>query len=599
MKILYKFGLVKHDWQKQHERATGYSLTSAWIERGDSELRRIKMARLSFGAMLLFALVNVPAPLHAQQASVALSVCNAGKVDIDVFVAKESPVASSHIVPAACTRVYSENAGLPAYVGFGLVDSHGQWGTARRLDLLPDFGIGVLTKADRNVSVRRGDKDVSARLQLLFRPRNPICREYRSATANLPWNATASQRADAARIDAMTPQGPVCETLNYALNVVAYPDSREITFNNFCEPCDKKAEARLTPDERAARQRRSDAVNQEIANLKATGPLGALILGNLEKQAKQQAQEEQREREEERRQQQPETYTRMTWNEMNLALAHVHGSGGRPPEMPQFLLVRGTVSRVDLSPPGASEHWVNVYFRESSEQASSTYETSYGAFNICALDAGIFEDMFGPDFRSRMIGQVLEVHGEYQRNYCKGWKGSIRVTMARQVHSAGSKSGKDQTPADTGVSYGDFLKALAKAQAQEPKAPPVVSMQTMAAREQEENRKRWGASHQSPASYDPQWMRQDMVITGTVSRVEVRSDPAPHWVTIYFKESPDAIFVVCSPYPEMFRARVGPDLSVLVGKTLAAAGQVEPPYCGNKVPKGSIRVVGSEDWQLH
>jgi len=33
-----------------------------------------------------------------------------------------------------------------------------------------------------------------------------------------------------------------------------------------------------------------------------------------------------------------------------------------------------------------------------------------------------------------MVGQVLEVEGEYQRNYCKGWKGSIRVTLARQVH---------------------------------------------------------------------------------------------------------------------------------------------------------------------
>jgi hypothetical protein len=601
MKILCKFGLIKHDRQKQHERATGYRLTSAWIEIGDSELRRNTMARLSFGATLLIALVNVPAPLHAQQASVALSVCNAGKVDIDVFVAKERPVASSHIVPAACTRVYSENAGLPAYVGFGLVDSHGQWGTARRLDLLPEFGIGVLTKADRNVSVRRGNKDVSARLQLLFKPPNPSCMQTNtySASAHLPINATASDRGHAAMLDRIGPPSEtICETLKFALNVVADPNSREITFNKFCEPCDKKAEARITPEERAARQRRSDAVNQEIANLKATGPLGALVMGNVEKLGKQQAQEEEREREQERRQQQPESYTRMNWNDMNLALAKVRG-WGRPPEMPEFLIVRGTVSRVDLSPPGASEHWVNVYFRESPEQQSTSFETVYGAFNVCTLDATIFEDMFGPNFRSRMIGQVLEVQGEYQRNYCKGWKGSIRVTTARQVHSAGSKNGKDQSRVDTGISYGDFLNALAKAQAQEPKAPPVVSMQTMAAREQEEHRKRWGASHQSPASYDPQWMGKNLVVTGTVSRVEVRSDPAPNWVTIYFKESPDATFVVCSPSPPIFRAQVGPDLSVLVGKTLEVAGQVEPPYCGNKVPNGSIRVTGSEDWQLH
>jgi hypothetical protein len=567
------------------------------------------MTARSFGAPLSALVIyafftTVPAPLHAQQGSVALSVCNAGKVAVDVFVAKGSPVASRHIVPATCARVYSENAGLPAYVGFGLVDSHGQWGTARRLDLLPDFGIGVLTKADKNVSIRQGGQDVSTPMQLLFKPRNPICREgVRSASANLPLNATANQRADAARLDANSSRlgldRPSCETLGYVLNVLAYPDTREITFNNFCEPCEKKAEASITPEERAAQQQRSNAVNQEITNLKATGPLAALVMGNVEKLGKQQAQEEEKEREEERRQQHPETYTRMNWNEMSLALAKVRGSGGRPPEMPQFLIIRGTVSRVDLSPPGASEHWVNVYFRESPEQASTSYETVYGAFNICALDAGIFEDMFGPDFRSRMIGQVLEVEGEYQRNYCKGWKGSIRVTMARQVRSAGSKSGKDQSPADTGISYGDFLKAQAKAEKENPKESPVVPMQTVWARAEEENRKRWAASHQSPASYDPQWMGQNIVVTGTVSRVEVRSDPAPHWVTIYFKESPDSSFVVCSPSPAMFRARVGPDLSVLVGKTLEAAGQVENPYCGNKVPKGSIRVTGSEDWQLH
>jgi hypothetical protein len=134
----------------------------------------------------------------------------------------------------------------------------------------------------------------------------------------------------------------------------------------------------------------------------------------------------------------PESYTRMNWNEMNLALAKVRPVSGRPTEMPEYLIIRGTVSRVDVSPPGASEHWVDVYFRESSEQASTSYETSYGAFNVCASDVGIFVDMFGPDFRSRMIGKVLEVQGEFQRNYCKGWKGSIRATLARQVHSVGA-----------------------------------------------------------------------------------------------------------------------------------------------------------------
>ena len=198
-----------------------------------------------------------------------------------------------------------------------------------------------------------------------------------------------------------------------------------------------------------------------------------------------------------------------------------------------------------------------------------------------------------PSWCKSMSGVVVSCGGgEYYLN--------VKPTANdRELHaSAGSKSGKDQSPADAGIGIGDILKALAKAEEENRKKPPVVPMQTqMAARDQEDNRKRWAAPHQSPASYDPQWMEQDKVVTGTVSRVEV-TPGRPPWVTIYFKESPDATFVVCSPYPNMFQARVGLDLSVLVGKTLQAAGQVESPYCGNKVPKASIRVVDSKGWQV-
>ncbi|MGH9826475.1 MAG: hypothetical protein ACREDR_24870 [Blastocatellia bacterium] len=121
----------------------------------------------------------------------------------------------------------------------------------------------------------------------------------------------------------------------------------------------------------------------------------------------------------------------------------------------------------------------------------------------------------------------------------------------------------------------------------------------MVRREQENNRQRWAGTRQSPAAYDPQWMGQNLVIVGTVSRVEVDPNGSPNWVTIYFKESPNATFVVCSPYPDLFQERVGLNLNALVGKTLEAAGQVESPYCGGNAPKGSIRVVESTQWQIH
>ena len=48
-----------------------------------------------------------------------------------------------------------------------------------------------------------------------------------------------------------------------------------------------------------------------------------------------------------------------------------------------------------------------------------------------------------------------------------------------------------------------------------------------------------------PAAYGPKWMGQNMVIVGTVSRVEIDTTGSPQWVSIYFKESPDATFVLC------------------------------------------------------
>jgi hypothetical protein len=90
-----------------------------------------------------------------------------------------------------------------------------------------------------------------------------------------------------------------------------------------------------------------------------------------------------------------------------------------------------------------------------------------------------------------------------------------------------------------------------------------------------------------------------VTVVGTVSRVEMDSKGYPRWVSIYFNESPDATFVMCSPYADLFQERVGLNLSALVGKTFEAAGQVESPQCGQKASKRSIRVVECKHWQVH
>lgn len=102
-------------------------------------------------------------------------------------------------------------------------------------------------------------------------------------------------------------------------------------------------------------------------------------------------------------------------------------------------------------------------------------------------------------------------------------------------------------------------------------------------------------SVQSPAAYSAAWMGQNRVVRGTVSRINLDMKGYPRWLTIYFKESPDAAFVVCSPAPEIFQDAVG-QLYALVGKTVEVTGQVEDAYCASKA--ASIRVVSASDFHI-
>jgi hypothetical protein len=238
------------------------------------------MAKLGFGIVLVFGLVNASLPLLGQ--SISLKVCNAGKSGVDAFVQTSGKVLNSQVGPADCATVaQTKGAMQPTYIGFAFADSKGQWGATRRIDLVPDFGsiqddnalaalgalLGqrppapseppqrILTSANQTVSVRHANRDVSVLLQLFLRPPVPTCRNVggssHAAQDNLPYNATSGQRAIAASTDAAssTPVRTICDDFVYTLNVEAYPDTREITFLQECDPCDKKADSQVTPEE--------------------------------------------------------------------------------------------------------------------------------------------------------------------------------------------------------------------------------------------------------------------------------------------------------------------------------------------------------------
>ncbi len=181
---------------------------------------------------LLLGLVFVPFPLHAQ--TVTLTVCNMGKVDIDVFVSQ----AGTHIRPATCVPV-AKSAGAmePAFVGLAFADAQGQLGAARRFDGVPSMGTknfpvatrlamsfrreippSVLTLATRSETVRRGN--VSVPMQLLFQPSIPGCRAVPTGGGATLGRTTIVEVKS------------ICEDLGYTLTVEAHPDSREITLES-------------------------------------------------------------------------------------------------------------------------------------------------------------------------------------------------------------------------------------------------------------------------------------------------------------------------------------------------------------------------------
>jgi hypothetical protein len=210
---------------------------------------RQRGAKLGLQAILLLIVIGVPSSPRAQrvdlpgdaQGTAYLTVCNRGRIAIDVFVAKKAQwltrdsqthiqahngweTESTRLPIGACERVYegagaSDADGPPAYIGFGFVDSHGQFG-AGTIARFPDLGSvrygviearvrgasghDVLTKGDKKFCVRRektayrteGElatncatlqtggnndlgQDVSMTSALYFRPATSSCSHFR------------------------------------------------------------------------------------------------------------------------------------------------------------------------------------------------------------------------------------------------------------------------------------------------------------------------------------------------------------------------------------------------------------------------------------
>ena len=96
---------------------------------------------------------------------------------------------------------------------------------------------------------------------------------------------------------------------------------------------------------------------------------------------------------------------------------------------------------------------------------------------------------------------------------------------------------------------------------------------------------------------EQQWYGKTMVISGTVSRVDVHGQ-FPTWITVYLKESPDNAIVICSAAPDIFTGRFGRGYATsLVGRTIEVQGPVGGAMCDNRA-KASIQITMSKELRI-
>jgi hypothetical protein len=371
-----------------------------------------------FRATLLFVLVCLPSLLHAETGSVTFHVCNAGKAEVDIVVSQSGKVSTFHIPAADCATIASSQGPLvQAYVGIAFLDAHGQWGAARRLDLLPEWTTDVIDDfIDRNAhtaSVRHGASSVTLPTELLLHPPAPQCHTDRSgpsAVSRLPVGATGSQKLTAVMQDnrLAVESGPICDQFEYTLNVEAYPDTKEVTFKQFCDPCDKKAEAAKTPGERANGRRLVASAQAMLASL---GSLGAQVQETLDK--------EQADREAELA-----PLVRVNWSDIvDYIYLALRRQDSRMKPVPRHILIVGTVDTV-TSPDGSTKFF-NAYFKEDPKHQ----------FAVCTDEREVFQDRFGTDFVTKMVGKTVEVEGWVDK-FCRVGAG-LKVTLVHQLRAIG------------------------------------------------------------------------------------------------------------------------------------------------------------------
>jgi hypothetical protein len=384
-------------------------------------------------AAILLGLVSGQLAFGAEP-GVTLTVCNAGKVDVDAYLVRPGSTLTSHIASAKCSVLEKvEGPAKPGTIAFGFADTKGQWAGVRRTDVWPDGIDGVFQAVNQTVTVKHGAANSSIASLVSYTSATPFCAPSGEVTMSTPTPQYPGQKIlpiPAASIDHS--KGPlVCHDMSYNLTVIPYADSLELGFDTHCYPCE-------TPEERAAMENMtvSDMFGP-IANLTGHGgPIGQAIL-NLDQSAIDQDKAERA-----RRNQIAKGPFVMNWKDLSSFITSAFGMQG-PLLTNRHIVLRGTVSRVELPKPGAEIPYVHVYFKEAStmekpvanlpgEYFINKYIGTDQTFSVCATDVGIYRDNFGANFSTAMVGKSVEMEGEVNSGTC-GTAAGIRMGLARQL----------------------------------------------------------------------------------------------------------------------------------------------------------------------
>jgi hypothetical protein len=376
-------------------------------------------------AFVLFAFLSAPVCLDAQSTSVTFLVCNAGKTDVDVFFSQSGKVTSNNARLGECaTMAHSEGAMAPAYVGIAFTDSRGQWGAARRHDILLDSDKEAFEPANQNVSVKHGNSNVTLPMKLYFHPRTPECHSSVSTPmAQYPSLApTAGEKARAeAQAASMATVDTTCENLEYKLYVEAYPDTKELAFKKYCEACEQKAATDETPEERATRQQRAAVANSLISGMERTPGVGGLMMRTVMNgvDAEWEKQEKQREAD-------LAPPMRVNWNDMQEYLYLAYRQDSRMKPVNQHIILEGTIQSINVRSTNPPNQVYDVYFKDDPKRQ----------FAFCTSRPDIFQDVFGANFATAMPGKTVEVQGWLTKG-CRDVNGGIQITLMRQLRVLG------------------------------------------------------------------------------------------------------------------------------------------------------------------